>query len=330
MAYKKTINEEARKVYERALALYLINPTVPFTEILKLVLQPYNNKMATLITEEVLDMTGTGVSAGAILSAGMMKPPTLSKRLYQNGKQAAKDIRKVMDEHLQQQSTIYAMEKALYDGYDYDELIQFKKDLPRYLTRDLDAAKVASLKTKSLKASYMAVINARSDEEFKKALKVASEEKARFYARRIAMTEESRAYNLANIQRMIDQGIEFVTWTLSGSHKTPCICDMFANQNVGYGRGVYPLKSAPVPVTSSHPYCRCVLRKVFMPPNKVNTAKNPTNAILNQMNLTQQRAVLGSHANVKKWKAGKSAYSLINSGRPPQYRVQTVGQVFSI
>ena len=330
MAYTNYIKDEAKKLYQKALALYKKNPGgLSFNQILNDLLKPYNAAVGDKIKSEILLTTATGISAGAIASAGMMTAPTLSKTLYKNAREAARATKKVMDEHLRNQSTIQEIREVLYDGYGYDELLQYKKSLPKYLQDPLNQHRVNSLTTRSLKTAYIDVLNAKNDAALEKALKVALEEKARYYAQRIAATEEARGYNIANAQRMIDQNVEFVKWTLSSLHRTPCVCDFFASQNVGYGNGVYPLMDAPMPVTSSHPFCRCVLRKVHVPPDRVRSGSNPANTAMSRYTANQQRQILGSVANVQAWQAGAPVINILNRGRPQQYHVTTVGQIFS-
>ena len=329
MAYINYIKNEAKELYEKALALYKKSSNgLSFSQILNDLLKPYNKTVGDKIRDEILLTTATGISAGAITSAGMMTTPTLSKALYKNARQAARTTKAVMDEHLKNQSTIAEIREVLYDGYGYDELLKFKKTLPKYLQDPLARYQVDRLRTKALKTAYINMLNATNDKEFEKALKVALEEKARYYALRIANTEEARGYNIANAQRMINQGVEFVKWTLSSLHRTPCRCDFFATQNVGYGEGVYPLMDAPMPVTSSHPNCFCVLRTVHVPPDKVRAGANPSTTTLNRFSAYQQRQILGSAANVQAWQAGAPVNSILNRGRPAQYHVTTVGQIF--
>lgn len=54
----------------------------------------------------------------------------------------------------------------------------------------------------------------------------------------------------------------YVQWTLSASHNIIDICDEHAENDVGYGAGIYPLDEAPVPIVDSHPNCKCSLIKV--------------------------------------------------------------------
>lgn len=53
--------------------------------------------------------------------------------------------------------------------------------------------------------------------------------------------------------------ILLVKYTLSASHRIYDICDVHANKDNGYGKGIYELDKAPIPVVDTHPNCRCSL-----------------------------------------------------------------------
>ena len=144
---------------------------------------------------------------------------------------------------------------------DYDAVMDINAKLPKYLGQGLTEEKLAQLRTKQLKAAYLDVLDAKNDRELQKALKNAAYEKARYYAHRIADTEEHRAFTLANGQKMLNDGVELVKISLSSAHKIFCVCDYHTSLNSGYGKGIYRINEAPMP--PYHPHCRCKMTPVY-------------------------------------------------------------------
>ena len=99
----------------------------------------------------------------------------------------------------------------------------------------------------------------------KKALDVATQEKTRYYAERIARTESARAYYEGQMAKaMKDPDIFGFEWIMSTAHvhsKSDCLCDEYSHLDVGYGKGIYPKDN--VPELPAHPNCMCHLSKVF-------------------------------------------------------------------
>ena len=54
-----------------------------------------------------------------------------------------------------------------------------------------------------------------------------------------------------------DNEMLLVKWTLSSDHNVIDICDDYAKNDIGYGNGVYPLDTAPIPIANTHPNCKC-------------------------------------------------------------------------
>ena len=316
------IKKEAEKLYKKVLKAYKANPDLTMSEILNSFLAEFNAAVGKKINKEIIELMSANFSGSTLIAGSVMTTPKLSKRLYHNAKQTAFAVKKVLEEHFKNGSTIEQIKTDLYDGYGYKELLPIKKTLPKYLTNDFDANKIARLKTKTLKAAYITVLNAKNDAKLKKALKVAVEEKARYYAQRIADTEESRNFNLINTKRQIDKGVKYVKWTLSSRHKVTCICDFFANHNVGYGAGIYPLMSAPVPVFSTHPHCMCYLKDYYRTPS-LSKIENPIERTMSEFDNTEKRRIMGSENNLQRWKDGIPAIEIWNSMRPyhPQKKV---------
>lgn len=109
------------------------------------------------------------------------------------------------------------------------------------------------------------MLAAEREKALEKALDVAAQEKTRYYAERIARTESARAYyegQLAEAEK--DDDVFGFQWRLSSAHvhkAKDCDCHMYADLDIGYGKGIYP--KAEVPKLPAHPNCMCHLKKVF-------------------------------------------------------------------
>jgi len=80
--------------------------------------------------------------------------------------------------------------------------------------------------------------------------------KARYVATRLAQHETSRSQAVATQQvAMTDPAGGYVRYRTSPSHVGPDPCTAFAARDMGYGRGVYPAKDAPLP--PAHIGCKC-------------------------------------------------------------------------
>jgi len=278
---KKEIEKLAKELYDEVLAAYLKNPELSFNDILNKYLAEFNEEVQAGVLSTISEYTQSAIAMGA--SSMALQPLAnlhLSPRLYNNAGKTAKAAKKVLDQHLATKSAIDEIREALYDGYGYGEVIDVKPKLPKYLQGMLTEEKLAKLKTKPLKAAYLNIMDAKNDKQMAKALKVALEEKARYYALRVAMTEEMKAYNIANAAKLKAEGVEYVKWTLSGSHRQNCVCDLYATMNVGFGFGIFPLNEAPMPVASTHPFCRCVL--VSAKPERMRYSKDPIQSALDK------------------------------------------------
>ena len=92
---------------------------------------------------------------------------------------------------------------------------------------------------------------------------VATQEKARYHAERIARTERARAYAEGEIARyMDDPGVVAFQWKLSTRHPVVDICDVYANADLyGLGKGIYPKDKFPH--LPAHPHCICRIKPII-------------------------------------------------------------------
>jgi hypothetical protein len=253
-----------------------------------------NGKISGHINEATKASIGAGaVSSGAVAAYIPLKDIELSSRLYNNSEYVSKQASKVINKHIETKGTIEELRKKLYEGYELneEEILDIKHKLPKYLQKGLTEKKLAGLKTKELKAAYLAVLDAKNDKQLKKALKNALYEKARYYARRLAITEEQRAYILKEAAAALEKGVKYVRWTLSPAHKITCICDYYASVNTGHGDGVYPINDAPIPIYSSHPFCMCTLVEVE-DPRRWRKADKPFESALEKFSKKDQKKIV--------------------------------------
>ena len=192
---------------------------------------------------------------------------------------------------LRQVKSIKDIAMELYDGYNSGKGILSKatlrKDMAKLLwtaeaalgddalMRDLRRQAVTlqslpqGIQSPRLQAVYNELVKACTADELKaaaikRAAWAAVEEKTRYHAERIARTEAARAWFDGYIAaRENDEDIWGYRWQLSSRHHLCQFdqCDVCANMDVGYGKGIYPKHK--VPSIPRHPHCMCMLEDVF-------------------------------------------------------------------
>ncbi len=219
--------------------------------------------------------------AGAAAQTG---PVNLSINLYNQRNKVSAAVETAVKNHVTGYQDARKLARELYEGYDAEggELLQIKKTnqkLPKYMreavldTGDTGAVKRAfaklqarGLKTQALNAAYSEVLAALDNLEsgagaelLNKRLEVAFYEKGRFYANRVAQTELHRSYGLTEAANLLaDDDVQYVQINRVGNSTHSCICDQITDQDLyGVGKGVYPVRKAPVP--PYHPFCRCIM-----------------------------------------------------------------------
>jgi hypothetical protein len=78
----------------------------------------------------------------------------------------------------------------------------------------------------------------------------------------IVRTETTRELSRQKVAEAGRKGY-LVKWNLAPSHPQIDICDPVAEEDIGFGPGVYYAGTAPTP--PAHPNCRCYLSTVPMP-----------------------------------------------------------------
>lgn len=87
-----------------------------------------------------------------------------------------------------------------------------------------------------------------------------------YAAMRLARTEINNAFHERQLIGAKRPGVRAVQWNLSGSHRVPDLCNVYASHN---GNGHYAPKNVP---DKPHPQCFCYLTYVMMPPEKFRDA----------------------------------------------------------
>lgn len=146
-----------------------------------------------------------------------------------------------------------------------------------------------------------------------KAVDKAVNAKSKYYATRIARTESARAWFEGFIARYENDDEVFgYKWQLSSRHSlVPFdICDVCANADIGYGKGIYPKDK--VPKIPQHPHCMCMLRVVYWheidsnyPESKTAPEYNPNKAkeYIDQLSDKEKVSLFGSDG-LKEYKKG--------------------------
>lgn len=211
---------------------------------------------------------------------------TLSKRLYKRDKalkqvviDTIKQAQKTGDSNREIAEKIFEDMKNNGDMADVD-LPKFVKDLGDVKLEDTTEeekkakremirkakAQVARRSTQGLQAGYNEVIKAvekDNEKKLEKAIEIATQEKARYNAMRIARTETARAYADGQVSRyMDDEDVVAFQWELGNRHPAYDICDFYANADLyGLGKGIFPKDKFPQ--LPAHPHCMCHVEPVF-------------------------------------------------------------------
>lgn len=142
-----------------------------------------------------------------------------------------------------------------------------KKDIQKLQTLQAQIRASGGLQAERslLRSSYLEVLKAVENgvpEKIFKAVEVATKDKARYLAERIARTELGRA-NWESQLYKYDSNPEIVgmRYYLSSAHNETDICDLHTSVDFGLGAGVYPLDS--LPSYPFHPNCLCNYEPVF-------------------------------------------------------------------
>ncbi len=102
----------------------------------------------------------------------------------------------------------------------------------------------------------------------------------RYVTERIARTESSRVQFAAQIDSIKRNGYRFVQWF--AELKACATCRAIANQNNGYGPGVYKISKVPKIPDETHPNCRCSISATWVDSERNLELTDKEQAALNQ------------------------------------------------
>lgn len=215
------------------------------------------------------------------------------------------------------------------EGYDFkDDPLKVKEKYPKYLWEKSANTKVKNIKTPALRAAYSKILKDESKLVANQALKISGYEKARYYAKRIALNETARAYNDARaFEYANSKDIQVVKIQMSKTHPRTDICDYYASvDKYGLGAGVYPKDKAPVP--PFHPFCRCQMIPKYAheyPKPKLNAKADKE--YLEGLKEWQRARILGSKDKAKEALKTGDINSVFNAMKPERYKVKNIDEV---
>lgn len=211
----------------------------------------------------------------------------LSDRLHKASGTVKREVITTIQDAMAKGTSTIETARALFDGYGTDAVID-KAELPKFLKRingldiilptneaEREAVKYQLRRVRSLieqgstpgmRAAYTELIEAiekGNAASVSRAVYVATQEKTRYHAERIARTERARAYAEGEIARHADDpDVVAFQWKLSTRHPVVDICDVYANADLyGLGKGIYPKDK--VPHLPAHPHCICRLKPIM-------------------------------------------------------------------
>lgn len=278
----------------------------------------------------------------------------LSKRLHKAHSVIRQQVIDQIQASMRNMESVKQMAMRLYDGYNSGKAAIGQAELPKYLAQIKARAALAGaseeamkklrvdaqallksadkLKTPALKAAYKAFLETCTSKDLRqsaleKAAWVAVQEKSRYYAERIARTEAARAWFDGFIaENAEDEEVWGYRWMLSSRHSLVPFdqCDVCANMDVGYGKGMYPKNK--VPGIPRHPHCMCLLEVVYVWEIDETARFIPSRAkqYINSLTEAERRQIFGKDG-AEKYKRGGDWQKLLrgwNGFGEPQSRLK--------
>lgn len=266
----------------------------------------------------------------------------LSERLHGVDKVLRQNIISTVTASVNNSDSVIDMARKLYDGYNSGKAVIKPADLPEYLKKLVRQARFAMqgdasglsqlgvlqaaqrlrnpdrLTTKALKRAYKDLVEACAKletEAVDKALWTAVQEKSRYYAERIARTESARAwYEGYMADSDSDDDVAGFKYTLSSAHKRKPydICDVYANADFGFGKGIWPKGRQPeIPV---HPHCMCYYSKVFKWQLKGEWKPEKAREYINSRSAAQKQSLFGKEGAAR-YLAGEDWQKLVRNDK---------------
>ena len=258
---------------------------------------------------------------------------TLSERTTHASILVRELVARTISEQIKKSASYRQASLAIFDGYRQGGIIPVQ-DVPKYLAETTAIARHASIPrdeilkmlkpirrqiekgtTAGMRAAYSQLVDAleaQNEKALNKAIYVATQERTRYFADRIARTEMARAYQDGFLLKW-DNNDDCVAyqWKLSGRHPRYDICDLYAKANLhGLGAGVFPKDK--VPRLPAHPHCMCFLKPVIrgMIDNEtpIDRIEEGGREYLGSVDLHHRQMLLGVHG-VKDVMGGKVSWT---------------------
>ena len=300
------------------------------------VMKTLEKELQKQLEEEMKRGAGEDIPINAIHDAlSMVWSPdnlTLSERTTKGGKEITARAASIIAEAIKKGESVQKTALALFDGYGYGHILP-TQDIPEFMKKLSEIGKLTDYKgqtfrktlrdverqlkrvnVQGMKIAYGKVkeaIETGNEKKINKAVYVATQERTRYFARRIARTELARAYGDGAMAKWEnDEDCVAFQWKLSTGHPFCDICDLYAHADLyGMGPGIFPKDKVPrLPV---HPNCMCHLRPV-MSGSKLLKSETPKARIeeggrewFAKQSLPNRQRILGVYGE-KNVKAGQS------------------------
>lgn len=350
--------DEIVKQFEKQVKAYLKQGLSPREAVRKAYKKyPVMEHMRQMVEEELVVQAsdGYGDDLGEDARKELLKPwapdgLTLSHRTTKGNQAVVHNVIQAISKARKEGKSYQDTALSLFDGYKKGGIIP-EQDIPKYMAtlfrlsgREATNEKlfksalrkversIANIKTHGMRAAYTNLKEAialRNDIRLEKALYQATQERTRYFARRIARTELARAYHDGMMARYgEDEDVIAYKWKLSSRHPCFDICDFYANADLyGTGKGIYPKDK--VPMLPAHPHCMCHLVPVITGsiPNETpkDNVEQGGKAYLDKLTKLRRQNLLGVHGE-KKYIKGESWQSLARgySNKTAQSRLQSI------
>lgn len=300
------------------------------------VMKTLEKELQKQLEEEMKRGAGEDIPINAIHDAlSLVWSPdnlTLSERTTKGGKEITAQAASIIAEAIKKGESVQKTALALFDGYGYGHILP-TQDIPEFMKKLSEIGKLTDYKgqtfrktlrdverqlkrvnVQGMKIAYGKVkeaIETGNEKKINKAVYVATQERTRYFARRIARTELARAYGDGAMAKWEnDEDCVAFQWKLSTGHPFCDICDLYAHADLyGMGPGIFPKDK--VPRLPAHPNCMCHLRPV-MSGSKLLKSETPKARIeeggrewFAKQSLPNRQRILGVYGE-KNVKAGQS------------------------
>ena len=252
------------------------------------VMKTLEKELQKQLEEEMKRGAGEDIPINAIHDAlSLVWSPdnlTLSERTTKGGKEITAQAASIIAEAIKKGKSVQKTALALFDGYGYGHILP-TQDIPEFMKKLSEIGKLTDYKgrefrktlrdverqlkrvnVQGMKIAYGKIkeaIETGNEKKINKAVYVATQERTRYFARRIARTELARAYGDGAMAKWEnDEDCVAFQWKLSAGHPFCDICDLYAHADLyGMGPGIFPKDK--VPRLPAHPNCMCHLRPVM-------------------------------------------------------------------